>query len=108
MAQPEDTTAILQQAADSGVPVLIPGALEMRVGRPAPPPTTANDQSITPHVRPSAVCDRERLEHEREGGGALRQRTGDQHHTILAKLWHAVFHPTDLLAIWRPPLPQQR
>jgi hypothetical protein len=71
--QAEDTAAILQQAAHGGLPVLIPGALEMRVGRPTARPAAAAE-SVTPHAPAAAVVDRDRLEHEREGGGAPSQR----------------------------------
>jgi hypothetical protein len=85
--QAEDTAAILQQAAD-GVPVLIPGAFEVRVGRlPARPVTAA---VAMPHAPAAGLYDRERLEHEREGGGAPSERTGTRHANILSRLWR---HP---------------
>ena len=108
LTQAEDAVAMLQKAAHSGSRVMIPGALEMRVGRPTARPNDATAESMTPHVRPVAVYGRERLEHEREGGGAPSERTGRQHRTILARLWHCLFHPTDLPIIWRDPLPQHR
>jgi hypothetical protein len=70
----EDTAAILQQAAHGGLPVLIPGALERRVGRPTVQPASAAADPVTPHAPATAVFDRDRLEHEREGGGAPSQR----------------------------------
>src|SRR6185295_2910875 len=72
--RPEDTTATLQRAAQSGLPVLIPGALERRVGRPTVRAATATAEAVTPRAV-AAVDDRERLEHEREGGGAPSERT---------------------------------
>ena len=77
------TAAILQRAAQGGLPVLIPGALEVRVVRPTARPAIA--ESVTPP--PAADGDnRERLEHEREGGGAPSERTGMGHRTILGRL----------------------
>jgi hypothetical protein len=70
----EDTAAILQQAAHGGLPVLIPGALEMRAGRPTVRPAGAAAEPVTPQAPATAVFDRDRLEHEREGGGAPSQR----------------------------------
>jgi hypothetical protein len=74
----EDTAAILQQAAHGGFPVLIPGALELRVGRPTARPTGASAEPVTPHAPAAPVFDRDRLEHEREGGGAPSQRRHPQ------------------------------
>ena len=70
----EDTVALLQQAADRGVPVLIPGALEMRASRPTARPTTVAPDPAAAPPPAAAVFDRDRLEHEREGGGAPSQR----------------------------------
>jgi hypothetical protein len=70
----EDTAAILQQAAHGGLPVLIPGARETRVSPPTGPPTGAAAGPVTPLAPATAVLDRDRLEHEREGGGAPSQR----------------------------------
>jgi hypothetical protein len=70
----EDTAALLQQAARSGVPVLIPGAREMRAGHPPARPIAAAPEPATPPAPAAAAVDRDRLEHEREGGGAPSQR----------------------------------
>jgi hypothetical protein len=70
----EDTAALLQQAAHGGVPVLIPGAREVRAGHPTARPTGAAPAPATPPAPAAAVVDRDRLEHEREGGGAPSQR----------------------------------
>jgi hypothetical protein len=82
--QAEGTAAILQRAADGGLPVLIPGALELRVGPPAAPPTAA-PEPLRP--RAAAADDRDRLENERAGGGAPAERTGAPR-TMLDRLWH--------------------
>jgi hypothetical protein len=100
----EDTAAILQQAAHDGVPAMIPGAFEIRAGRP----TDVTSEWATSHVRPPTLGDRERLEREREGGGAPGERRAGRHRTILARLWHGLFHPADLLMIWRHPLPREQ
>jgi len=77
------TAAILQQAAQAGLPVLIPGALEVRAGRSTVRPAIDTLESVT---RPALAVDgdeRARREHEREGGGAPGERG---HRTILARL----------------------
>jgi hypothetical protein len=102
-----DTTAILQQAAQSGLPVLIPGAFEKRAGRPAARPASAGAAADRPHVR-AAADTRGQLEREREGGGAPRERRPPRNGTILARCWHGLFHPADLPMIWRRPLRQER
>jgi hypothetical protein len=50
---------------------------------------------------PAEAWDRERLEREREGGGAPSERTGRQYATVMAKIWRALFHPGDLQVLWR-------
>jgi hypothetical protein len=102
-----DTAAMLQQAAQSGLPVLIPGAFEKRAGRPGARPASAGDVAERPHVR-AAADTRAQLEREREGGGAPRERRPRRSETILARCWHSLFHPADLPMIWRRPLRQER
>jgi hypothetical protein len=63
--------------------VMIPGAREKRVARP---PLTMAQSAATPHAGAATVDDRERFEHEREGGGAPSERTGMPRRTILARL----------------------
>jgi hypothetical protein len=99
----EDTAAILHQAAHGGVPLMIPGAFEIRVARP----TNATLEPVTPHARRATVGDWERLEREREGGGAPSQRKAGRHGSILARLWHRVVHPGDLPIVRRQPLPEE-
>ena len=69
----EDTARILQEAAHAGVTVMIPGAFEPRPGdsstrgaKPAAP--------VPPHVQTVVMPDWQRLEYEREGGGAPSER----------------------------------
>jgi hypothetical protein len=69
---------------------MIPGAFDMRVGRP----TGVTSQSAPPHARLPTLGDRERL--EREEGGAPSERMAIRHRTLLARLWYSVFHPADL------------
>ena len=107
--QAQDTAAILQEAARGGSRVMIPGALEPRVARrPTARPGEVAAESVTDNAPAPAANDPERLEHERAGGGAPSERTARQQRTILAKLWHCLFHPTDLPIMWREPLPQHR
>jgi hypothetical protein len=104
----EETVAILQQAAHGDSPVLIPGAFEVRVGRPIAQASVVVAASVAPRTPAAAVSDRARLEREREGGGAPSQRMGKGQRTLLGKLWHGVLHPSEISIIWRHPLPQQR
>jgi hypothetical protein len=101
-----DTAATLQEASLSGLPVLIPGAFEIRVGRPVAQPTGVT-AGLTPHVRAPGE-NRERLEREREGGGAPSERRVQRHGTILARFWRGMRHPAEIPMIWRRPLPQVR
>ena len=74
-----ETVARLQEAVRDGLPVLIPGAREMRT---APAETTAIiADPVAASARAAAVFDRLRLEHEPE----LRKRT------LLARLWRGIF-----------------
>jgi hypothetical protein len=84
--QAEDTAAILQLASHGGLPVMIPGALEKRVRRSTIRPGEATVQPALLHAPAAAVDDRERLEHQREGGGAPGERMGLRHRTGLVKL----------------------
>ena len=102
--RPEDTAATLQRAAQGGLPVMIPGALEKRVGRPTARLANATAEAATPQAAADVVHDRGRLEHEREGGGAPSERTGMRHRTILTRLserfgnWSkrsTIAHPSD-------------
>jgi hypothetical protein len=70
----EETAAIVQEAAHGGAPLMIPGALEPRVVRLAAQAATVTAASGTSHTYRVAMGDRERLEYEREGGGAPRER----------------------------------
>ena len=73
---------------------LIPGALEPRTGRSTAQPTVAG-VTMMPLTLAAPVDDRERLEREREGGGAPSERNGAGPRTILARLFH--------LLVRRPP-----
>jgi hypothetical protein len=104
----EDTAAILQEAAHGGLPVMIPGAFDIRDRHPRTEPTMATPERVTPHSRTDSVYDLQQLEYEREGGGAPSERPHRPHRTILASLWHGVLHSADLWAGWLHPLPRQR
>lgn len=86
----EETAVFLQQAAQSGSPVLIPGAREARAGLPAARPTDGTELPVTHHGRTPGMSDRERHEHEREGGGAPSERDGGRRATILSRLWRTM------------------
>jgi hypothetical protein len=72
---------------DSPSASLIPGAFEKRVGRPAAQPAGAIAAPLAPSPPAAPVYDRERLEREREGGGAPSERTDTQHRTVFARLY---------------------
>ena len=103
----EDTAAVLVHAERSGSPVMIPGAFEMRVSRGATslPPVPADTAAVR-RAGTIAPSDQERLEHEREGGGAPSERSGRRPGTIGARLWHSLLHPMHLPDIWRRVVPQ--
>jgi hypothetical protein len=67
----------------------IPGAFEPRSGHSAVQPTVATAVLVPPHGfdAPAPVYDRERLEREREGGGAPSERTGRGHRTMFARVF---------------------
>ena len=89
----EATAAFLVQTERTGSPVLIPGAFEKRAAGPAPLRSRA-DVLVTDEAHPMVAADRERLEHEREGGGAPSARAGRRSGTLGARLWHSLLHPT--------------
>jgi hypothetical protein len=66
---------------------LIPGAFEVRAGRPPAQPAGAIAAPLAPSPPAALVYDRERLEREREGGGAPSERTDAQHRTVLGRLY---------------------
>jgi hypothetical protein len=92
----EYTVLRLQQAAHSGSPLLIPGAREARAVRPAARPIGVADLRTTPAAQTAVVSDRERLEREREGGGAPSERPRGHRAGFLVRLWHTTFHPTEI------------
>ena len=67
----------------------IPGAFEPRPGHSADRPTVATTVLVTAPTldAPAPVFDRERLEREREGGGAPSERTGRGHRTMFARVF---------------------
>ena len=103
----EDTAAVLVHAERSGSAVMIPGAFEIRVSRGATslPPVPADTAAVR-RARTIAASDQERLEYEREGGGAPSERRGRRSGTLRARLWHSLLHPMHVPDIWRRALPQ--
>ncbi len=95
----EDTATILQQAAHGGRPAQIPGAFDMRAGRPSAIPVVA---AVTPHARAAAATDTQRLEYQREGGGAPSQRPVGGSRTRIGRLWHRVLYGADPSRASRP------
>jgi hypothetical protein len=72
---------------DSDRSSMIPGAFEARAGRPTARPLRAIAAPLAPSTSAAPVYDRERLEREREGGGAPSERMDTQHRTFLARLY---------------------
>jgi len=83
----EDTAAILRDAVQAGVTIPIPGAREARAGRPNVQPAAAVvTSSSARHAPMDALSIRQRLEAEREGGGAPSQRRPASERTPIATL----------------------
>jgi hypothetical protein len=82
----EVTAGIILTAAQTGAALCIPGALEVRVGRPAIRPSDATARAVSAG-RPATPPDLERREHEREGGGAPSER-GGKHESLFERLCH--------------------
>ena len=74
-------------AERSGSPVMIPGAFEIRASARAVPPNQGPAIPVADRASAAVASDRERLEHEREGGGAPAERAGGTLGTIGARLW---------------------
>jgi hypothetical protein len=104
----ESTVILLQEAALKGSPVLIPGAREPRPGGAAARLPQSSDLPVMRHAHSTAVSPRERLEREREGGGAPSERASGQRARILARLWRTLLHPTEIAVIWSRALLQPR
>ena len=102
----EDTAAVLVHAERNGSPVMIPGAFEIQVSPGATSlPAVPADTAAVRRARTIASSDQERLEHEREGGGAPSERSR-RSGTLGARLWRSLLHPMHLPEIWRRVLPQ--
>ena len=80
----ESTVLLLQLAAHSGSPVLIPGAWDIRPLRPASR-SIGDETQATLTAQTVVVPDRGRLEREREGGGAPSER--GHRASFLVRLW---------------------
>jgi hypothetical protein len=63
---------------------------------------TAEPTNVRANRRQPSLCALvERLEHEREGGGAPSTRAGKRSGTLGARLWQSLLHPVHLPNIWR-------
>jgi hypothetical protein len=105
-SRPEVTAAFLVHAERNWSPVLIPGAFEKRAAGPLAPLRSRADVIVTGQAHPIVDADVERLEHEREGGGAPSTRAGKRSGTLGARLWQSLLHPMHVPDIWRRVLPQ--
>ncbi len=82
----EQTATLLQDAARNGWPLMIPGTIEPRADH-ALPVAVAPTLTALAHSQ-SALDDRQRLEYERDGGGAPSERRPIRSHpTVLTRLW---------------------
>jgi hypothetical protein len=83
----EVTAGTILTAIQMGEPLCIPGALDVRVGRPGSRTSDATGRAA-PAERPArAAPDLERREHEREGGGAPSERGAAKHESLFGRLW---------------------
>ena len=82
----EVTASAILTAIQTGEPLCIPGALDVRVGRPARK-SDATERAVPSGKPASAAPDLERREHEREGGGAPSER-GAKHESLFERLCH--------------------
>src|SRR5579863_7437694 len=78
----EVTASIILTAARMGVPLCIPGALDVRVERPARRTPDAGERAVAAERPMNAARDPERREHEREGGGAPSERAAGEHENL--------------------------
>lgn len=97
-SQPADTAADLVEHRGSVAPLMIPGTFEVRIG---PRQSPVGGRPVADAAQPAAANNRERLEREREGGGAPSQRRSQRRATIGTRLWRSLLHPTALPEIWR-------
>ena len=102
---PAEYTVLLLQQAHSSSPVMIPGAWDVRAARPAAPAVGDIEPRTMLAAQTLAVFDRERLEREREGGGAPSERAHGHQTSVLARLWRTTLHPTEIGVIWSHVLP---
>ena len=86
----EVTAGTILTAIQTGEPLCIPGALDVRVGRPARQTPDATERAASAERPASGSPDLERLEHEREGGGAPSERGAAKHESLFERLWHRV------------------
>ncbi len=84
----EVTAGAIQTAIQMREPLCIPGALDVRVGRPARRPPDATERAASAERPASRTPDLERREHEREGGGAPSERGASKHQGLFARLRH--------------------
>jgi hypothetical protein len=88
----EVTAGAILTAIQMGEPLCIPGALDVRVGRPASRTSGATERAASAErpasEAPDAAPDLERREHEREGGGAPSERGAAKHESLFERLWH--------------------
>jgi len=96
-SQLADTAAAFVDHSGSVSPLMIPGTFEVRIPRQ----NSVGGRVVADAAQPAAAKDRERLEREREGGGAPSQRRGRRRGTIGSLLWRSLLHPTALPEIWR-------
>jgi hypothetical protein len=102
----ERTVLFLQRAIRSGAAAMIPGAFDLSARSVAPtPPSDRASAPSTATPETAVAAERERLEREREGGGAPSER-GARRASVLARLWRSTRHPAYIPAIWSHVLPQ--
>lgn len=86
----ERTAATLLAHRADGRVAMIPGAFEVRAAPATVLPARAAESPVVRDGHAAAPPDRERLEHEREGGGAPSQRDGKPS-GMLSRLWQTMW-----------------
>ncbi len=94
-----DTATLLVEHRGSGSRLMIPGAFEVR-GRPQSGLGERGAVQSADSVPPAGADDRQRLEREREGGGAPSQRRPPRRASLVARLWRSLLHPSALPEVW--------
>jgi hypothetical protein len=90
----EATAAVVLRAVQTGVPLCIPGAIDVRVGQPASRPAASLGVTRAAEKDARTAPDLERREYERAGGGAPSERGVTRHANVIDRLCQLLRRPT--------------